>query len=114
MTTQTITKTIDILLVEDNPGDVRLFRETLAETGASQYRLTSVSNLAAALKRLDEERYDIIVLDLTLPDSRGIGTLKSVRMHSPRVPVILLTTVDDEAIALTAIQNGAQDYLIKG
>ncbi len=54
------------------------------------------------------------MLDLTLPDSRGISTLNSVRMHSPQVPVILLTTVNDEALAVTALQNGAQDYLIKG
>jgi diguanylate cyclase (GGDEF)-like protein len=102
------------LLVEDNPGDARLFRENLAESGAYQYELTCAANLDAAIRRLDNEQYDLIVLDLTLPDSRGISTLTSVRMHAPQVPVILHTTVNDEALAVTALQNGAQDYLIKG
>lgn len=114
MTTQTISKPIAILLVEDNPGDVRLFRENLTDAGTGQYRLTCAEHLNEALHRLDEECYDVVVLDLTLPDSRGISTLNSVRMHSPQVPVILLTTVNDEALAVTALQNGAQDYLIKG
>jgi diguanylate cyclase (GGDEF)-like protein len=114
MTTQTISKPIDILLVEDNRGDVRLFRENLSESGGHQYELTCAYNLDEALRRLDDEQYDVIVLDLTLPDSRGINTLTSVRMHAPQVPVILHTTVNDEALAVTALQNGAQDYLIKG
>lgn len=114
MTTQTISKPISILLVEDNRGDVRLFRENLLDAGTSQYLLTCAVHLNEALHRLDKERYDVVVLDLTLPDSRGISTLNSVRMHSPQVPVILLTTVNDEALAVTALQNGAQDYLIKG
>jgi len=114
MITQTISKPVDVLLVEDNPGDVRLFRENLTEAGAAQYNLTCAPHLAGALRRLDDECYDVVVLDLTLPDSRGISTLNSVRTHAPQVPVILLTTINNEALALTAIQNGAQDYLIKG
>jgi len=114
MVTQTISKPVDVLLVEDNPGDARLFRENLKEAGSARYNLTCAAHLAGALSHLDAGHYDVVVLDLTLPDSMGISTLNSVRMHSPQVPVILLTTINDEALALTAIQNGAQDYLIKG
>ncbi|MBI5663737.1 MAG: GGDEF domain-containing response regulator [Nitrospirae bacterium] len=114
MITQTISKPVDILLVDDNPVDVRMFRDNLAEVWANQFLLTRAAYLDEALRRLDEKHYDAVVLDLTLPDSRGISTLNSVRMHSPQVPVVLLTTVNDEDIAVTALQNGAQDYLIKG
>ena len=114
MMTQTITKPVAILLVEDNRADVRLFSEYLDESGAYQYEISCVDSLYAAVHRLDEEQYDVIVLDLTLPDSQGINTLTSVRKHAPQVPVILLTSVNDEELAVMAIQNGAQDYLIKG
>ena len=114
MHTQTLSKPIEILLVEDNPGDVRLFRENLSEAGPARYDLTCVGKLNDTIRCLDEERHDIVMLDLTLPDSQGINTFTSVRMHAPKVPVILLTSVNDEELAVKALQNGAQDYLIKG
>ncbi len=114
MHTQTLSKPIEILLVEDNPGDVRLFRENLSEAGPATYDLTCVGKLNDTIRCLDEERHDIVVLDLTLPDSQGINTFTSVRMHAPKVPVILLTSINDEDLAVKALQNGAQDYLVKG
>jgi diguanylate cyclase (GGDEF)-like protein len=114
MNTQTIAKPIEILLVENNPEDVRLFRESLAEAGAAQFDLTCVGQLTDTIERLDKEQYDIVMLDPSLPDSQGFNTFINVRMHAPKVPVILLTGTNDEELAVKALQNGAQDYLIKG
>lgn len=114
MNTQTIIKPIEILLVDDNPGDVWLFKKSLAEAGSDQYDLTCVGKLNETIKCLDKEEYDIVMLDLTLPDSQGFNTFTSVRMHSPRVPIILMAGDNDEELAVKALQHGAQDCLIKG
>ena len=114
MTTAVLTKPIDILLVENSPEDVKLFRKSLAETGEDHFELTCVGRLSDAIQHLDNDAYDIIIMDLSLPDSHGFNTFISVRMHAPRVPIILLTDIHDEDLAVKALQNGAQDYLMKG
>ena len=108
-------KTIKILLlVEDNPGDARLLREMLNESGASMAELTHVECMADAEKHLSLSDVDIILLDLGLPDVEGVAAVRRVRAAAPHVPLVVLTGRDDETLATQALQEGAQDYLIKG
>jgi signal transduction histidine kinase/CheY-like chemotaxis protein len=103
-----------VLLVEDNPGDARLIREMLKETGGDGFEIDWVSELGEGLERLGAGRVDLVLLDLGLPDSRGIETFFTAYAHSPHVPFVLMTGLDDETLALTAVRQGAQDYLVKG
>ncbi len=102
-----------ILLVEDNAGDARLLKELLTETGAGRLTLTHVDRLDAAIRCLTQAAFDIILLDLSLPDSQGAETL--VRMHAAAqgIPIVLVTGLEDEELGIQLIQAGAQDYLVK-
>ena len=100
---------IRALLVEDNPGDARLFLELVRETGAGYLKLEHVGRLDAALDRLSSEHFDVVLLDLSLPDEQGLSTLVRTHAHAPRVPVVILTGLDDEALAVKAVRAGAQD-----
>ncbi len=103
-----------LLLVEDNPGDARLLREMLNEQSSQATELTHVETIAAAEKHLADHATDVIVLDLGLPDAQGLAAVRRARAAAPRVPLVVLTGLDDEALATQALQEGAQDYLIKG
>jgi diguanylate cyclase (GGDEF)-like protein/PAS domain S-box-containing protein len=103
-----------LLLVEDNPGDARLLREMLNEQGLYRTEVTHVEELGHAEKYLVDHGVDIILLDLGLPDAHGLGALKRARAFAPRTPLVVLTGLDDEAMAAQSLQEGAQDYLIKG
>jgi two-component system, cell cycle sensor histidine kinase and response regulator CckA len=105
---------ISALLVEDSPADARLLREAVRDAEATHINLTHVDTLDKALHRLREEHFDVVMLDLSLPDAEGLDTL--VRMHTsaPSVPIVVLTGLDDEALAVRAVREGAQDYLVKG
>jgi diguanylate cyclase (GGDEF)-like protein/PAS domain S-box-containing protein len=103
-----------LLLVEDNPGDARLLREMLNEQSAHFTELTHKESMADAEKHLAASVVDIILLDLGLPDAEGVEAVRRVRTAAPRVPVVVLTGRDDETLAAQALQEGAQDYLIKG
>ena len=103
-----------LLLVEDNLGDARLLREMLNEQGMQQAKLTHVECLSDAQKHLAEYAVDLILLDLGLPDAHGLGAVRQAHAVAPRVPLVVLTSLDDEALAAQALQEGAQDYLIKG
>ena len=103
-----------LLLVEDNPGDARLLREMLNEQGPQQTELTHVQRLSDAEKYLAENAVDLILLDLGLPDAHGLGAVRRAHACAPRVPLVVLTGMDDEVLAAQALQEGAQDYLIKG
>src|ERR1700730_15880799 len=105
---------IHVLLVEDNPGDARLFLELVRETGADRLKLEHVTRLSTALDRLSRERFDLMLLDLSLPDEQGLATLTRTHAHAPKVPIVVLTGLDDEALAVKAVRAGAQDYLVKG
>ncbi len=109
-----ITDNVNILLVEDNPGDARLIREMLADTGDGKFAIEWVDRLAEALKRLAQGGIDVILLDLGLPDSQGLDTFTRAYAHSPRVPFVVLTGLADETVGFTAVRQGAQDYLVKG
>jgi two-component system cell cycle response regulator len=105
---------ISILLVEDNPADARLMVELLTSTGAGKVELQSVDRISAALKRLSEQKFDVVLLDLSLPDGSGLDTVLRLCEASPSMPIIVLTGLEDDALALVAVQAGAQDYLVKG
>ncbi len=107
-------QSINVLLVEDSPADVRLLLEFLKEVPTNPFQVTQCDRLEAALKNLSEIKFDIILLDLTLPDSIGLETLIKIHRRVPAIPVVVLTGLDDEVITLRAMQEGAQDYLVKG
>jgi serine phosphatase RsbU (regulator of sigma subunit) len=101
-------------LVEDNGGDARLVQELLTEVGGITFELERVDRLAAGLTRLARGGIDIVLLDLSLPDSHGLETFLRVHAVAPRVPTVLLSGLDDETLAVLAVQRGAEDYLVKG
>jgi len=105
---------IRLLLVEDNAGDARLIREMLKEADGIFFEVSLAAGLKAALDTIREDELDTILLDLNLPDSRGLETLDRVLAEARRVPVIILTGLDDKDSALAAIKKGAQEYLVKG
>lgn len=103
-----------LLLVEDNPGDARLLREMLNEPGSPHTALIHVESMSEAEKHLAEGGIDIILLDLGLPDARGLGAVRRAMAAAPRIPLVVLTGMDDELLAGQALKEGAEDYLIKG
>ena len=103
-----------ILLVEDNPGDARLLREMFREDESHDNELTVVDSMSGAEGHLARGGFDMVLLDLVLPDSQGLGAVRRARAAAPRVPLVVLTGLDDESLAAQALQEGAQDYLIKG
>lgn len=105
---------IKILLVEDNPGDVLLIQETLSEITHFELELVHAERLKQALHRLQQEIFDVVLLDLLLPDSEGLETFVQIYNQVPLTPVVVLTGMSDESLALRALQAGAQDYLVKG
>lgn len=103
-----------LLLVEDSPADERLVRELLADAGLPSNHVVRASRLVDAVRLAAKEKFAIALLDLNLPDSQGIETLEQIVERFPDLPIIVLTGSDDEAVALRAVQRGAQDYLQKG
>jgi len=102
-----------VLLIEDNPGDADLVRLRLVE-GDSAVDVNCVSRLADGLASLSKQPPSVVLLDLNLPDSRGAETFRKVLDHAPGVPVVILSGQDDEALAMKALHQGVQDYLVKG
>ncbi len=105
---------INVLLVEDSPADVRLLLEFLKDVPTTPFQVTQCDRLDTALHNLGKTKFDIILLDLTLPDSMGLETLVTIHSRVPAIPVVVLTGLDDEIMTLRAMQAGAQDYLVKG
>lgn len=104
-----------ILLVEDNPGDADLIEELLPIDGPVVFEVDCVARLSEALEKVGtERRFDIVLLDLGLPDSDGVETLSTMRRQAAELPIVVLTGNNDERTGLAAIRGGAQDYLIKG
>jgi diguanylate cyclase (GGDEF)-like protein len=105
-----------ILLVEDNPGDVRLVIEYLNDDRSSEFDVIHVDTVGAAVEALtaDQHGFDAVLLDLSLPDEMGVGTLRRVIAAAGRTVVVVMTGVGDDEVGRTAMQEGAQDYLVKG
>jgi two-component system cell cycle sensor histidine kinase/response regulator CckA len=105
---------LKVLLVEDNPGDARLIREMLLEVPQVRFELELADRLAKGLVRIRAGDIHAVLLDLGLPDSQGLETFVAVQAEASHVPIIVLTGLGDEALALRTVQEGAQDYLVKG
>ena len=105
---------IRILLLEDNPGDARLIREALSESERINAQIDHVSRLSEFEECFPEGNYDVIILDLTLPDATGIETVQKTNLVAPETAIVVLTGISDEELAVKAVQEGAQDYLVKG
>jgi diguanylate cyclase (GGDEF)-like protein/PAS domain S-box-containing protein len=103
-----------LLLIEDNAGDARLIREMFNEHGALDIELVRATTMSEAEAQLSQRTFDILLLDLGLPDSQGLDAVRRAHAAAPRVPLVVLTGMDDESLAAQALQVGAQDYLIKG
>src|SRR4029453_6373545 len=107
-------KPVKVLFVEDNPGDVRLVKEALAEAGSGEFQLTHVQNLHDGLRRLARHKFDVILLDLMLEETPRLGALFEIYEQSARVPVVVLTGLEDRSVRRSARKEGARDYLIRG
>jgi signal transduction histidine kinase len=105
---------VTILLVEDNPGDARLTRELLAEVDSFECELEHVGSSAEAVTALERGRFDVILLDLSLPDAHGVDGIAAVQRVAPTLPIVVLTGRSDDGVAIDVLQAGAEDYLIKG
>lgn len=105
---------IKVLLVEDNSGDARLLREMFNKEPPGSFQLTHLLRMSEALTHLGKSKVDIVLLDMGLPDGHGLDTVRRALAVAPDVPVIVLTGMEDEALAAQAMKEGAQDYLIKG
>jgi C4-dicarboxylate-specific signal transduction histidine kinase len=108
-----MSREINVLLIEDNPGDARLVREALQGTSDPGYRVEWVRRLSLGLNRLADGGIDVLLLDLGLPDSQGLATLAAVHASAPHMPVVVLSGAVDEQFAVEAVQASAQDYLVK-
>jgi two-component system, cell cycle sensor histidine kinase and response regulator CckA len=108
-----MTSTIKVLLVEDNPGDALLIKEMLSEID-DEFQISHATGLAESLDSLDKNGFDVVLLDLCLPDSQGIDTFNTINSYAPDLPIIILTGLNDDIFAVTAVRRGAQDYLVKG
>jgi PAS domain S-box-containing protein len=108
------TDSMRILLVEDNPGDARLLEWYLSKPGTGNFQVRRTERLTDALRELAATRFDLVLLDLSLPDSNGLDTVRSARRAAGLTPIVVMTGLDDEETALAALRDGAQDYLVKG
>ncbi len=103
-----------VLLVEDNPGDADLIREMLPSAGDVGFSIHCVPRLTDAVSFLGKEKADLTLLDLGLPDSNGIDTIRIMRKAAPNIPIVVMTGNADEKVGMAAVKDGAQDYLLKG
>lgn len=108
------TAPVRVLIVEDDAGDSRLLTELLSETAPLFFQSRTANRLDEALDLLARNNTDVVLTDLSLPDSEGLETFQRIRECAPHVPVIVLSGLDDEALALKTVEAGAQDYLVKG
>jgi signal transduction histidine kinase len=105
---------IHVLLVEDETSDAKFLQDTLLGVISPIFTFSQVERLNMALQHLAWEEFDVVLLDLTLPDAHGLDTFIQVHAVAPDTPILILTSIDDEGLAVKAMQNGAQDYLVKG
>ena len=105
---------INVLLVEDNPGDAVIINEMFNEIPQIEFNVSHAKRLSEGLKIIHKEDFHIILLDLQLPDSQGIETFNHFHQLAPEIPIIILTGLEDEDFALDIVGEGAQDYLVKG
>ncbi|MGE5795873.1 MAG: ATP-binding protein [Ignavibacteria bacterium] len=107
-------KKIELLLIEDNIHDARMFSENLTGNYNDEFKITHTSNVKAGIENISRKSFDIIVADLNLPDSSGISTFYEIKKRSGNTPVIILSGMNDSNLTLESIRSGAQDYIYKG
>jgi CheY-like chemotaxis protein len=105
---------MNILIVDDDASDVQFLQMLLTESNAETFHLVHVENLSAALQRLQNEAFDIVLLDFFLPGSQGIESLHCLREQTPGVPIVFMTGLYDEALGRQMINAGARAYIVKG
>jgi DNA-binding response OmpR family regulator len=105
---------IRVLLIEDNPGDARLVQLALAESRGVRFQVRALASLSAALTAIATDNFDVVLLDLSLPDCAARETLDRITAATSRIPIVVLTGLDDEDFSRGLVKFGAQDYLIKG
>jgi two-component system sensor histidine kinase UhpB len=105
---------INILLIEDNPGDVRLVQEIFKNVKDLQFNIFVVNRLSEGLKQIVTKTIHVILLDLNLPDSEGLDTFRKTQRFAINIPVVILSVLSNKELIYTALLEGAQDYLIKG
>ncbi|MFN6463124.1 MAG: hybrid sensor histidine kinase/response regulator [Nostoc sp. DedVER02] len=108
-----VSYSVKILLIEDNLASARLLQEFLTQAQCQEFTLVHVTRLSEALQELSQCNYDVILLDLTLPDSQGLSSLPPLISQAPSIPIVVLTNTNDEELAIEAVRQGAQDYLVK-
>ncbi|MDJ0598436.1 MAG: hybrid sensor histidine kinase/response regulator [Crocosphaera sp.] len=108
-----LTNLIKVLLIEDNLAEARLLHEVLKGATRQEFQLFHEKRLQDALKQLETQTFNIILLDLTLPDSQGLDSLVPITNKNSHIPIVVLTNINDEELALEAVRKGAQDYLVK-
>jgi len=114
MSNRTMEQPIQVLLVEDDPEDVELLQETLAGNKNLPLSVEVAGCLSSGIKRLKDNHIDVVLLDLGLPDSEGLETIRQWSAHAPHPPTIVLTGLDDTEMGMKAVQAGAEDFLLKG
>jgi PAS domain S-box-containing protein len=107
-------KKINVLLIEDSVDDAELIKRTLEKAVNARFSITSVKKLQDGLEYMDKNKPDLVLSDLGLPDSHGLDTVTKILLAEPHIPLVVLSGFDDEAVAIKAVQSGAQDYLVKG
>jgi signal transduction histidine kinase len=107
-------KPIRLLLIEDNPLDERLLRERLSAADGARFEIETTDRFDSGLERLRTGRFDLVLLDLSLPDGEGSETIAQMHREVPQIPIVALTGLDDPTIIANAVKHGAEDYLVKG
>ena len=105
---------LKVLLIEDNAIDARLIQIMLSDAGSGIFQLERAERLSSGLKRLASGDIGLVLLDLSLPDSQGLDTFSRLYTESRGIPIIVMSGLDDQTVAVTAVHEGAQDYLVKG
>lgn len=105
---------VRVLLIEDDPDDALLVSESLAEARGTRFQIERAERMSTGLERLTRGGIDVVLLDLSLPDSSGVETFRQVNLHRPDVPIVVLTGLDDETLGAELVGEGGQDYLVKG
>src|SRR6267378_2689062 len=108
------TERVKLLLIEDNPSDARLIEVMLEHASNGLFDIEHVERLGAGLQRLAQGGINVVLSDLSLPDSHGLETFGQLHARAPHVPIIVLSGLNDTTVAVQAVHEGAQDYLIKG
>ncbi len=106
-------ETVRVLLVEDSPDHAELIFTKLRRSKRIRAEIDHADRLEKGLRKLEQEKYDVVLLDFSLPDSFGIETFRRAHQAAPRTPIIVLTSLDDNELAVQAVRLGAQDYLVK-